>query len=114
MFLSYCRSHEIKLEAGQSYQLKIVPTQHIATDAFKQLSLDNRGCRLSKEIYDGSIFKNYSEKGCIFECVLQKAVSDPKYMKKLIIRTLYKANKLHTLGLPSHQWIRQSCNVRIL
>ena len=70
-----CRSHEIKLEAGQSYQLKIVPTQHIATDAFKDLSLDNRGCRLSTEVYEDSIFKDYSEKGCIFECVLQKAVS---------------------------------------
>ena len=80
------RSHEIKLQAGQSYQLNIVPTQHTATNAFRQLSQADRGCRLSTEVYNDSIFDDYSEKGCIFECVLRYAVSSPRSKLKTDIR----------------------------
>ena len=70
-----CRSRGIKIEGGQSYYLKITPQVHSATQSFNDLSVENRNCKLSKEIPDGSFLTSYSEQGCVFECVLRHAVS---------------------------------------
>ncbi len=53
---------------------------HKATDAFRDLALEKRGCRFSDEIpqqggdKNSSLFRLYTKKACIFECMLQNVV----------------------------------------
>ena len=52
-----------------------MPIEHSATPSFKDLSRETRHCKLREEVDEGSIFMNYSQKGCIFECMLTNMVS---------------------------------------
>ena len=79
----FFRSQEIKIRAGKSYHLKIIPTLHQSTPEFMGLSIENRNCSLTSEVKGDSIFNSYSQKGCIFECTLKKIVSKSKYVKCL-------------------------------
>ena len=74
LLFPYLRSKEINIIAGRSYQIKIVPTQHVATEEFKSLTKEERRCRISSEILPESIFSSYSQESCIFECTLMHAV----------------------------------------
>ena len=75
MYLDSFRSQSITLRGGQSYHLRIVPTLHSTTPDFNKLSVDDRECKLKREVPEESLFRNYSMKGCIFECILRAAVS---------------------------------------
>ncbi len=53
----------------------MVPTVHKATDAFKKLSIEKRGCRLPHErVGSEHLFRNYSQKACIFQCMMKNVV----------------------------------------
>jgi hypothetical protein len=56
----------------------MVPTVHKSTEAFRKLPLDKRGCRMNNEhIEDNSpMFKIYTQKLCIFECMLNNVVAN--------------------------------------
>ena len=75
MYLDSFRSQGIKLRGGQSYHIRIVPTLHTTTSDFDNLSEEDRQCRLSLEMPEKSLFRNYSMKSCIYECILKAAVS---------------------------------------
>ena len=69
------RSQQIHIKAGQHHHLKVVPIRHFATGSFKELSRETRECQLREDIDDSSIFRHYSQKGCVHECILRKLVS---------------------------------------
>ena len=69
------RTQQIHIKAGQHHHLKIVPIRHFATSTFKELSRETRECQLREEIDNSSIFRHYSQKGCIHECILRNMVS---------------------------------------
>ena len=73
-----CRSKGFKIRGGNSYYLKITPQVHSATQSFADLSLENRKCKLNKDVQEDSFLNTYSEQGCVFECVLGFAVSHVK------------------------------------
>ena len=72
---TYFRTQQIHIKAGQHHHLKIVPIRHFATSSFKELSRDTRDCQLREENDESSVFRQYSQKGCIHECILRKMVS---------------------------------------
>lgn len=63
----------LSLKPGFEYTLKISVTGQISTQEFQDLSLNHRKCRLSHEIFEGSIFKIYSQSNCQYECHVLKA-----------------------------------------
>ena len=68
------RSKGLKLRGGQSYHLKITPQVRSTTQSFDEISLEDRECKLPHEVPDESFLNSYSERGCIFECILRSAV----------------------------------------
>ena len=87
------RSNPIDLVAGKSYSIKIVPFQHIATPEVRSLFRESRKCLFNDEPVsqiksllkigfhveqfqkEKSMFKVYSQKGCLFECRLENTFS---------------------------------------
>ena len=87
------RSNPIDLVAGKSYNIKIVPFQHIATPEVRSLFWKSRKCLFNDEPVrqiksllnihfqvkqfqkEKSMFKAYSQKGCLFECRLKNTFS---------------------------------------
>ena len=68
------RSQGLKLRGGQSYHLKITPQVRSTTESFDEISLEDRECKLPHEVTEDSFLNSYSERGCIFECILRVAV----------------------------------------
>jgi hypothetical protein len=70
------RMSEFTIRAGRSYRVKIVPTEHKSTDDFRTIMLKKRVCRLNEEKMDShnTIFKYYTRKTCIFECILKTII----------------------------------------
>ena len=58
----------ISLMFGHEYEINIYPSGRFSTDGFKQLSLDQRGCRLSHEVLQASVFMVYTKTNCRYEC----------------------------------------------
>ena len=73
----------ITLMAGNAYKMRIIPTVHRATDSFRDLTIDKRGCRFLDEVPENitTIFKYYTQKSCIFNCLLKQAVSQVKHQE---------------------------------
>ena len=69
------RSQEILIQAGQSHVLNVVPTKHFSTTDFMELYKEDRKCALKTDVDEGTLFNHYSQKGCIFECILKTMVS---------------------------------------
>ena len=63
----------LTLKEGYEYFIDVTPQVVSTTDAFKNMGFQQRKCKLSNEIPDGSIFKNYTMKNCQYECNIKKA-----------------------------------------
>ncbi len=64
----------------QRYTLTVTPSNIIMTDDdLIDIPEDKRKCRFSNEHHnnDKSLFKNYSQSSCLFECALQKSLENP-------------------------------------
>ena len=61
-------TRSVTLKGGMEYTFKIHPTGQIAQEAFKELSLEQRNCRLAGEVTKDSVFKKYSRNNCWYEC----------------------------------------------
>ncbi len=81
------RATRFAVYPGMSLVVKIYPTVHLASEAFKAISLAKRGCRFHHEQpdADNSMFKFYSKKACIFECTLKKVVEKVSYVKQTML-----------------------------
>ena len=66
-------STQLTLRVGYEYFIDVTPKVVSTTDAFKNMGFQQRKCKLSNEIPDGSIFKNYTMKNCQYECNIKKA-----------------------------------------
>ncbi len=64
------------LEGGYAYVVKVIPTVHKATEAFRALPLEKRACRFFDELPDDqeSIYSYYTQKSCVFNCMLKDIV----------------------------------------
>ena len=66
------------LNAGQHVTLTVTPTVHSYTPDFKRtLGIEARKCRFLDEVIEGekSMFNNYTQKACIFDCALKRSLS---------------------------------------
>ena len=63
----------ISLQPGHEYVIVLSPSGKESTNGFKQLSLEQRLCRLDNEVPAGSVFKVYSKNNCLYECYISKA-----------------------------------------
>ncbi len=72
------RGNPLTIEGGHSYSLKLHSTVHTASEGFRAIALEKRRCRFPKEVDDESktMFKYYSRKACLFECILQDVVNE--------------------------------------
>ncbi len=70
------RASSITVRSGRSYHIRVFPTTHVTTADFRGMSLKNRGCRYPDEMPADrpTIFKRYTQKSCMFECVLKAAM----------------------------------------
>jgi len=59
---------------GKIYSFNIVANEVGTTDDFREMSLEERGCRLPHETTSHSMFKSYTKSSCEFECAIQRAV----------------------------------------
>ncbi len=63
------------------YTLTVTPSDIITTDDdLIDTPEEKRKCRFSHEHHasDASLFKQYSQSSCLFECKLRKALADPE------------------------------------
>ena len=58
----------IVLKAGYEYFIDVTPTGQIPTEAFKNLNLEARKCKLEHEVSESSVFKVYTKNNCEYEC----------------------------------------------
>ena len=56
------------LESNREYFIKVIPYGRNSSVNFRDLSIDQRNCRLRNETMEGSIFKLYTESNCRYEC----------------------------------------------
>ena len=63
-----------KLERSWEYWIEVTPHVQKTTEAFKNIHLQNRGCRLQHEVHENSVFKSYTMENCRYECHVKKAV----------------------------------------
>lgn len=62
----------ITLEAGHEYTIEIVPKGQTITEAFKELTPDDRQCKLKSET-QSDWFLHYTELNCKYECKIKLA-----------------------------------------
>ena len=75
------RENHIVAWAGQEIQVKVRPVNHVASEDFRWISPEKRGCLFPNEVAsykDSSIQRVYNEKACRFECKLLHAVTKVK------------------------------------
>ena len=66
-------STPLTLKVYHEYFIDITPHVVQTTDSFKEMDFQQRKCKLSNEILDGSILKKYTMKNCQYECNIEKA-----------------------------------------
>ena len=66
-------STSLKLKSGFEYFIDVSPHAVKTTDSFKEMGFNQRKCKLSNEIPDESILKQYTMKNCRYECNIKKA-----------------------------------------
>lgn len=74
----HCRDNGINILAGNMYTFKVTPTVHTATENFRMISLEKRKCRFIDELPEAnttSMFTYYTQKTCMFECILKSVVN---------------------------------------
>ena len=64
-----------KLRPGYHTTIHVIPKILETTLDFDDLELDQRECKLPHETAGFQLFKEYSQKGCEFECATRKATS---------------------------------------
>ena len=64
----------VTLKAGHEYYFDVTPKGQIPTEAFKNLNLESRKCKLSNEVSESSIFKVYTKNNCEYECHVDLAM----------------------------------------
>ena len=74
----FSTSSGIEVEAGTRTHVDVTPVQHLATDGFKELGVDKRGCKHMDENDAGLLFNYYTHKSCMFECRLKKTIDKLK------------------------------------
>ena len=71
-----CNTHQIEIKSGTSTVIRIKPVQHLATESFKMETIEDRSCRFTHELgANTSMFKQYKQLGCMFECRLNYAIT---------------------------------------
>jgi len=73
---NFKKSHFSNLTKEQIHllnRLTVTPQVLYSTDEVKHLSVKERGCKFPDEPDENSIFSTYSNKGCLFECLLNGA-----------------------------------------
>ena len=63
----------IKVEPGTVTTFTITPSQIITSPNAKSLSVDKRQCLFRDEMKSGSIFNDYTQVNCQFECLLKSS-----------------------------------------
>ena len=58
---------------GKLTTIKITPTKATAADSLRAMTEEERGCRFPHETQGMEILRDYSFKGCVFECMLRLA-----------------------------------------
>ena len=64
----------IYLKPGHHLMIKVMPRLVRTTTDFNELHRSQRNCKLSKETEGFSFLKQYSRKGCEFECAVKVAI----------------------------------------
>ena len=64
----------IYLKPGHHLMIKVMPRLVRTTTDFNELQRSQRNCKLSKETEGFSFLKQYSRKGCEFECAIKVAI----------------------------------------
>ena len=64
----------IYLKPGHHLMIKVMPRLVRTTKDFNELQRSQRNCKLSKETEGFSFLKQYSRKGCEFECAVKVAI----------------------------------------
>ena len=67
------RSNSFKLPLGYSTIVYITPKARIIDQSGKDLSEEQRGCRLSEDNQNLNIFQTYTQEGCFMECKIRQA-----------------------------------------
>lgn len=67
------RSEGVEIEAGYLSTFLITPSEITITDAVKGLEQFRRKCRFRSETQNMTVFSEYTQAGCIFECQLRQA-----------------------------------------
>ena len=62
------RSNALKIPLGYSTLIFITPRARKIDENGKQLSETERECRIAEDVHKSSIFKSYTQEGCLLEC----------------------------------------------
>jgi len=62
------------IEPGYSYIYRIIANQVVTTERFDKLDKQDRNCLLASENMDSNLTNHYSKSGCLYECILKKAM----------------------------------------
>ena len=65
---------QIEIKSGTETVIRVKPVKHVASDKFKAVRKKKRFCRFPNEQSRPSMFKRYSQSGCLFECRLKYAI----------------------------------------
>ena len=63
----------ITLKPGHEYIIELDPYGQMSTDDFKTMSLEQRQCRLDKEVLDDSTHPIYTSANCRYDCYVKLA-----------------------------------------
>ena len=58
---------------GNEYEIRVSISGQKSTEAFDDLTLEQRKCRLAQEVEKSSLSKIYTKKKCKYECHIKKA-----------------------------------------
>ena len=64
----------LTLESNHEYFIRVTPYGRNSSQNLKDLSIEQRNCRLGNEVMEGSIFKLYTESNCRYECHIKLAL----------------------------------------
>ena len=68
----------ITLEPNHEYSIRVTPYGMESSEEFKDLTKEQRNCKLENEVEEGSIFKHYTENNCRYECTVDLAIKTCK------------------------------------
>ena len=63
----------MKLIPGNEYVVKLIPHGRITEEGFRDLSLEQRKCRLKDEVFEGASTNTYSKQNCKYDCQVSLA-----------------------------------------